>query len=212
MVFQEYKKCCNSLRNNLSNIEMLVQLRQATQLKVIQENVFKITSRKHQQWRDIPQWNQFEKAHSEIRARYPFLVLEGKSQTAKSSYAFWRLGDPSKVCFCPCANAEEPDLRNFDYFAHKVIVLDEADAELIIRKKDMMQASPWMVRMGTSRTNCNSYEVYLHNVMLIVCSNKWAEQLELLAPSDRDWIESNQIYYFCGDQPMFVTDAELAFM
>ena len=37
--------------------------------------------------------------------------------------------------FCPCANAEEPDLRNFNYFVHKLIVLDEADAELVIRKQ-----------------------------------------------------------------------------
>ena len=193
-------------------MEMLERLRQATQLKVIQERIFKLTSRKHLQWREIPEWKQFEKAHSEVRARYPFLVLDGKSQTAKSSYAFWRLGDPSRVFFCPCANADEPDLHDFNYFVHKLIVLDEADAELIIRKKDMMQANPWMQRMSTSRTNCNSYEVYLHNVMIVVCSNKWAEQLECLKPSDREWIECNQIYYYCGDQPMYVTEGELAFM
>ena len=76
----------------------------------------------------------------------------------------------------------------------------------------MMQASPWLVRMGTSQTNCNSYEVYLHNVMIVVCTNKWADQLEELPPSDREWIEANQIYYDCGNLPMFVTDAELAFM
>ena len=191
---------------------MLRNLRQAAQLKIVQQEVFQITSGKHQQWRDIPQWHQFEHAHSEIRARYPFLVLEGKSQTAKSSYAFWRLGDPSRVFHCPCANAEEPDLRNFNYFVHKLIVLDEADAELVIRKKDMMQASPWMIRVGTSRTNCNSYEVYLHNRMFVVCSSKWAEQLEMLTPSDREWIEDNQIYYNCGSLPMYVTEAELSFM
>ena len=169
-------------------------------------------SRQHQQWRHIPEWVEFENAHSEMRARYKFFVLEGKSQTAKSSYAFWRLGDPSKVCFCPCANAEEPDMRIYDYFQHKLIVLDEANADMVIRKKDMMQAGPWMIRMGTSRTNCNSYEVYLHNRMFVVCSSKWAEQLEKLAPSDREWIEDNQIYYNCGSQPMYVTDGELAFM
>ena len=191
---------------------MLTNLRQAAQLKLIQEKVFQVTSRKHQQWRDIPEWSQFEKAHSEIRARYPFSCLKAKGKQPKACMLSGDLGDPSKVCFCPCASAKEPDLRIYDYFVHKLIVLDEANAEMVIRKKDTMQAGPRMIRVGTSRTNCSSYEVYLHNRMFVVCSSKWAEQLEMLAPSDREWIEDNQIYYNCGSQPMCVTDAELAFM
>ena len=84
----------------------------------------------------------------EIKQRYPFFVLEGQTKTAKTSWAAARLGDTRKVFYVNCASGNEPDLRKFDYFQHKIILYDEAPPNMVIQQKLLFQAPPVWVKLG----------------------------------------------------------------
>ena len=119
------------------------------------------------------------------------------------------MNDPSKVFYVNCANCTEPDLRKFNWLKHKIILLDEASPKMVILQKLLMQGPPCLVKLGQSTTNCHAYDVFVSGIMLIICSNTWAEDVEALPKrGDRDWIYENQVYYNTGDEPLWLTEDE----
>lgn len=125
----------------------------------------------------------------------------------------WSLGDPEKVLYCNCAgNCKEPDLRKFSFFKHKIILMDEASPQLVINQKELFQAPPMWLKLGTSGTNCHAYDVFLSGVKIVICSNCWRSDLAQLKQEHQDWIQDNQIYYDTGYQPLYLTEAYEAFM
>ena len=58
------------------------------------------------------------------------------------------------------------------------------------------------VQLGQSATNCFAYSICCHNVLLVVCSNKWATELDELSGDDREWLLRNQVYVHV-DQPLW---------
>ena len=129
-----------------------------------------------------------------VLKRRRFLVLDGVSQLGKSDYAK-SLSPPGRTLDVNCASCDgEPPLRNYDPVDRDAILLDEAAAELIVRNKKLMQGPPEPVELGSTQSNMYTYLVYVHKKKLIVSSNKWAEQLEKLSDSDRQWLQDNQIF------------------
>ena len=64
---------------------------------------------------------------------------------------------------------------------------------MILRNRKLFQCQNVKVQLGQSKTGCHSYEVYVHECLLVVCSNKWVEQLHELQDGDRAWLEANQV-------------------
>ena len=72
-----------------------------------------------------------------------------------------------------------------------------------------MQGGPGLVKLGQSCTNCHAYDVCVSGIMLIICSNTWAEDVEnLRKEGDRDWIYENQVYYNTGEEKLYLTGNE----
>ena len=127
-----------------------------------------------------------------VKARYPFLVLEGPSGTGKTSYAKHITGNPDEVLEVNCAACPEPDLRELDPEIHKGILFDEASATMVLAQRRLFQAPPCWVDLGCSTTNCHKYQVFLSGMMLMVASNTWTQQVaQLEHAGDRQWLGAN---------------------
>ena len=91
------------------------------------------------------------------------------------------------------AGEDQPSLQNFDFQRHKLILLDEASPEMVLRNRKVFQAPNAVLELGQSKTNCHSYRVYLNGVLFVIASNGWADDVLALPPSSRKWIEANQV-------------------
>jgi len=87
----------------------------------------------------------------------------------------------------------------------KVILLDEASPEMILRQKLLIQAPPDFVTLGCSTTNRHSYQVFVSGIQFVICSNKWISEVEELeCVEDREWLRDNSIVLDVGSEPMFI--------
>ena len=130
-------------------------------------------------------------------------MLEGKTKTAKTSWASTVLGDPKKVFYVNAASGNKPDLRKFDYFQHRIILYDEACPMMVTQQELLFQAPPVWVKLGQSTTSCHAYDVFTSGVMIIICSNKWTEEKSLMCEEDREWLEENSYFYNTGSEPLY---------
>ena len=143
-------------------------------------------------FRRIAAVQEWMKCFEEDRLRYPFLVLTGPSQTGKTQFAL-SLGTESTAMQLNMATAPEADLRKFDHRIHRVLVFDEISPAQVLKQKLMFQAPLNVVTLGSSNTNCYAYEVWLHSVKMVLCSNKWREQVAVLDAADQEWLASNSV-------------------
>ena len=100
------------------------------------------------------------------------------------------------------ASAPEPDLKAFDHETHDLILFDECPAKVILRQKKLFQAPAVKVALAASVTGCYSYTVWVHQKLLVVCSNVWHLELRGLPSEDRDWLQSNSLVYTV-EQPLW---------
>ena len=196
-------KCCNNLRFNTANLEELERAQKFQQVERIREMICRRIAEKQVGWKHVPKWDAYYKEFDEIKQRYPFFVLEGQTKTAKTSWAAARLGDTKKVFYVNAASGNEPDLRKFDYFQHRIILYDEAPPNMVIQQKLLFQAPPVWVKLGQSTTNCYSYDVFVSGVMMIICSNKWTEEKSHMKIEDREWLEENSYFYNTKNEPLY---------
>ena len=199
----EYYKCCNNVRFHQQNLDALQLNDKAAALEKVRQEIIARTSEQRCAWRTIPMFERYRQQFNAIRARYPFFVVEGKTQTAKSSWAKDIFGDPSKVHYVNAACCDEPDLRKFDFFKHRAIIYDEASPKMVIRQKVLFQATTDYVKLGQSTTNCYSYDTFVSGIMHIICSNTWTADLEKLKDDDYDWIVENCYHYDTGYKPLY---------
>jgi hypothetical protein len=96
--------------------------------------------------------------------------------------------------FVDCSGAIEPDLRGFSRVAHRCIIFDEVDCELVLRCKRLFQGSPEPCALGGSATNCHMYKVCTYRTPMYLCSNRWAQSLAQLSDADTAWLQGNQVY------------------
>ena len=144
--------------------------------------------------------------YSAFRDRYKFLVLTGRSRTGKTRYAMHLFGDVSRTLELNCAAASEPDLRTFDPEHHSAVLFDEASAAMVLKQKKLFQAPPCWIQLGASTTNCHSYEVVMAGCKMIICSNRWDEELEALGEADREWLNANSVKVRVDD-PFWIEDS-----
>ena len=92
---QEYVKCCNNVNFNLKNVDALQQEMNFEKIERIRQRIIQETSAQQQRWRIIGEYEAYKRLFHERRPRYPFFVMEGKTQTAKSTWAKGVEGDES---------------------------------------------------------------------------------------------------------------------
>ena len=108
-----------------------------------------------------------------------FLVLRGASRTGKSTLArslgeVFSLGAPFVQTV---QSALSPDLRTYDPSLHGYIVYDNVNnMDFILDYRAMFQANNDVHTLGDSKTGMYSYDVWLHQVPMVVTvdmSAKW---------------------------------------
>ena len=126
------------------------------------------------------------------RERRKFLVLDGPSRTGKTQYAMSLFGRESSLEI-NAADEEQPSLQHFDFKRHRLVLLDEASPEMVLKNRKVFQAPNALLELGQSKTNCHSYQIYLNNTLLCIASNAWGIAVDALPAASRKWIEANQV-------------------
>jgi hypothetical protein len=146
----------------------------------------------------------FQKQFNVIRSRYKFFVANGGSMTGKTVWAKHITGNADEVFYVNCASCPEPDLRLLKAH-HKVVLLDEASPQMILKQKLLIQGPPDFVSLGCSTTNCHAYQVFVSGIQFVICSNKWiSEVADLDCVEDREWLHENSIVLDVGNNPMYI--------
>ena len=183
-----YERCVNqkSLQEHISTIQ--------SQLASQSKPFLRIES--------IERWKE---DHMAVRPRYKFLVLVGPSGLGKTQYAKSLVGK-GRALELNMAAAPEPDLKEFNPNVHDLILFDECPAKVILRQKKLFQAPAVKVALAASVTGCYSYSVWVHQKLLVVCSNVWHHELRSLPQEDREWLVCNSLVYTV-EVPLWMEDA-----
>ena len=104
------------------------------------------------------------------------------------------MAHPMQALILDCGDAVFPALPgNYVWGEHKVIMFDDAHAEMIFRCKKVSQSGIKFVQVGNSPTNCFLHQFFLHAVKLVIGPNTWIRELENLEHDDREWINQNSV-------------------
>ena len=122
--------------------------------------------------RRLPQVDAWAATFEKVRYRYDFLVLDGLSKMGKTLYCRSRAPSGEELLEIDCAGADTPDLSSFESGKHTMVLCDEGSVAMVLRYKKLFQASASFTTLGSSQTNCHSYDVWAHKVQFIVTSNR----------------------------------------
>lgn len=195
---------CNNVSRTLHEISLLEKERELASVK---EYILRTEAELQQQrsaFRVLPEVETWRAQYASTKERYKFLVLSGPSRVGKTLFTKSLVPDGAKMWECTCSNGQTPDLRGFKFTEHKLVLYDEIEAPLIAAERKLFQASNSLVQLGGSATNCHSYEILVHRVMMVCASNNWESSLARCSDADREWINSNSIYVYV-DTPLWVT-------
>jgi hypothetical protein len=201
-----YLKCVNKYEQNIKLLRMVERAKKAKRLEELQSlhyQELQKVSKPYRLVREVMLWLQsFEKCDF----RCSFLVLGGESKMGKTRYVY-SLFPRDKIFFVDCTTGL-PDLQDFDYEVHDVILLDEIRVETMISIKKVLQAGPDVCGLGASSTNMYRYAVYVYRKKIILCTNDWTEEsLNRLSHGDRKWLLDNACvvtvtHHLCQPDPI----------
>ena len=191
----EYLACKRNLQRYLDNLHYVSRAQKQVDLdtrkaKVAEELAGLIRAPKKI---DVVE-DVFRKQFSKPMFRRSFLVLDGPSKMGKTMFAHALRGQ-GKTFECDCSCCSVPDLRLFDPMRHGVILFDEATPSLVIQHKKLFQGTNADITLASSATNVHAYSLWPYGTMMVVASNKWAQQCRELSVEDAEWISSNSVYY-----------------
>ena len=134
----------------------------------------------------------WQKQYAETLERFKFLVIQGASQTGKSTLAR-TLGGPGGTPFGQTVqSAVSPDLKAYDPNFHSYLVFDNVNSmPFVMDHRAMSQAKNDIHTLGESRTGMYSYEVRLYQVPIVFT-------VDLSADWDTadEWIKENCVDIF----------------
>ena len=155
-------------------------------------------------WQVIPEVVEWQRDIEVTRARRKFLVLDGPSRMGKTEFVR-SLIEPVAILELNCASCLDPPLASFEAHRHRLILMDEGTVEMVCRNRKLFQCPNSFVQLGMSATNCHSYEVYLNNCLVVVCSNNWRAQLEKAPYEAGEWVVANQVYLYVSE-PLWIRE------
>ena len=155
--------------------------------------------------REIKEIETWKKENTKpMMRRKKMLVLAGPTGTGKTEFVKSLFG-PEHVLELNAAGMLHPCLRGFDSDVHTCILWDEAEADLIAQNRKLFQCPACFVDLGFSPTGAMTYSVMVNKAVMVVCSNRWDEQLNLLDKGDRAWILGNSVVVHV-DKPLWVME------
>ena len=188
----EFIRCGNRLTQHLPNLDRLRSELIALQLAetiAAKEAAFAAERRPFKKIKPV------QKLVEDLdvpRERRKFLVLDGPSRLGKTQYAMSLFGREASL-EVNAADEPQPSLQHFDFKRHRLVLLDEASPEMVLRNRKVFQAPNAVLELGQSKTNCHSYQCYLNSALLCIASNGWQAAVDALPPASRKWIEANQV-------------------
>ena len=198
-------RTCSNVTRQVAELDVLEREHELELVQKAQAEAIRVLSRDLKAWVQIPAVTQWERQYAEIRQRYHFLVLSGPTQMGKTMFARSLTPPGREFLEVNCSAGQEPELRAFRFSRHALILFDEIDAHQVARQRKLFQASPALVQLGASPTNCHIYKVYCHRVRFVLSSNTWESSLAELTADDRSWVVGNSVYVRI-DTPLW-TDA-----
>lgn len=140
---------------------------------------------------------QFQGRMVKPQARYKCLLLRGESRSGKSQRALQLFGsDATLAVNCQGVSPGLPSIRSFNRSKHAAILWDEIDEQQVLQNKLCFQSGMQIVTLGQSACNAFAYEVLLHAVPMILCSNTFCMQVrngKPLPEEDVQWLAENVI-------------------
>ena len=187
-------KTCTAKRL-LDELEVVQREDERKIVRQAKEETLRKLAQRQKPFRSFPAIETWKEQYDTELYRYKFLVLVGPSRMGKTQLARSLLDPsaPGELLEVNCASGEEPDLRRFQWSRHKLILFDEVQAKQVAAQRLLFQACTSDVTLACSATNCHSYTIYVHRVRMVLCTNSWEEDVRLMCPGDRDWLESNSV-------------------
>jgi hypothetical protein len=115
--------------------------------------------------------------------RYKFHVLRGDSRSGKTTFAKTLFSRPFVQTV---QDAASPDLRDYDWTYHGMIVFDNVnDMDFVMKFRALLQANNDVHVLGSSATGMYSYRVWLWKVPVVLTvdtqaawdsNNKWVKE------------------------------------
>ena len=118
----------------MANFDRIQKEATASRLEeVVRETMHMLTS-KMRPCRELPDVTAWEATFQEVQFRYNFLVLDGPSKMGKTLFCRSRsLCSGTQLLEIDCAGADTPDLTHFVFGQHRMVLCDEASAEMVLR-------------------------------------------------------------------------------
>ena len=191
---EEFIYTGNSLTRRLGDLDKYERELRGLCLKQHIELRLRELSGKVMPFRSLPEVNQWMLDCHGANFRKKFLVLEGGSGLGKTEYAKRLTGNQDECYEVNMANGDDFDLRGFVPLRHKTILWDEAAPSLVAAQRKLFQCPACWVDLGTSSTGCYAYRVWVNDCMMIICSNKWSQELRRMPFLDAKWLIDNQVH------------------
>ena len=144
----------------------------------------------------IDSWqNQYKPENTGLLHRFKALLFLGGSEQGKSQKAKSIFGpDHTLVVNCQGLGSALPSLRAFDRTKHRAIVFDEGNEQQVLQNKLLFQAGPNMVALSQSVCNQHRYEIFVYQIAMIICSNKFQMKAAgTLSAEDSEWLHKNLV-------------------
>ena len=202
---QQLVRSAKNLQRALPNLESFAKCCREAKMQAHIDKVASELALQTKPFHRIEAIENWKEDHRAIKPRYKFLVLVGPSGLGKTQYAKSLVAE-GRALELNMASAPEPDLKEYNPEVHDLILFDECPAKIILRQKKVFQAPAVKVALAASVTGCYAYSVWLHQKMLVVCSNVWHHELRLLPLEDRDWLLSNSLVHTV-EKPLWMEDA-----
>jgi hypothetical protein len=140
---------------------------------------------------------QFEGPSAKPLARYKCLLLRGETRSGKSERAKSLFGsDRTLSVNAQVKDGSLPCIKQFSRSRHAAILWDEIEEKQVLNNKLCFQSGLQMVALGQSACNAYAYEVMLHGVAMLLCSNNFSmthSDGKPLPPEDAEWLAGNII-------------------
>jgi hypothetical protein len=193
-------RCVSGASRALAELALVEQAAEKEATDRARLKALECLARSRQTWRVVPPVNLWRAQYETVRDRYKFLVLEGPSGVGKTVFARTLVEEGKEVFELNCAGSCNFDLRQFRYQKHGLILFDEIHAGQVQGARKLFQAGVAPVQLGMSQTCMYAYEVFLHAIRLVCCSNAWTSSLAALPTDQQDWLHVNSIHVYVDRQ------------
>ena len=199
----EALRCVSGASRALKELDLVEQHQNWQAVQQAQDHALQQLRGQRKPWRTLPQVSAWAEQYESVADRYTFLVLEGPSRVGKSAFARALCPPGKSVYEVNAAAGTDLDFRGFLYGRDGLVLVDEVVPAQVVKERKLFQASPSVVQLGCSATNMHSYNVFLHGVRIVLCSNEWSSSLRDVTAESRDWLAKNCVHVKC-DQELWI--------